>query len=186
MKKPFLTQFLTVRAAFLVMLGVALLAGLILTETIQWPAMIHDISTDLENPPAFEALLPLRKGASNPPEYPGAIAAREQQRRYPDIKPLIVAAPWEQVFSTAASAAEAMGWRVIATDPGQGRIEAVATTRWLRFKDDIVVRLSRVAEGVKIDVRSKSRIGRSDLGANARRIRAFLAILQEGGLKIGN
>jgi uncharacterized protein (DUF1499 family) len=71
------------------------------------------------------------------------------------------------------------GWRVVGDDVAAGRLEAIATTRWLRFKDDVVVRLrDRPEGGTRVDVRSKSRIGRSDLGTNARRIRTYLADLQ--------
>jgi uncharacterized protein (DUF1499 family) len=72
-----------------------------------------------------------------------------------------------------------MGWDIVAVDETRGRLEAVATTRLLRFKDDIVVRMRSEASGTRIDVRSKSRVGRSDLGANARRIRAFLDALRQ-------
>ena len=167
-------------------LGIALLSALLLFGAalhfiFDWPVMIHDISTDLENPPQFEALLEMRKGASNPPEHPGESVARIQRRKYPDIQPLLMQAPREQVFANALAVAKAMGWRIVSTDADRGRIEAVATTRLLRFKDDIVVRLSQPVEGVRVDVRSKSRIGRSDLGANARRIRDFLGLLRARG-----
>lgn len=67
-----------------------------------------------------------------------------------------------------------MGWEIAAEDPSAGRIEATATTRWFRFKDDVIVRVAAQGAGSRIDVRSKSRIGRSDLGANAKRIRAYV------------
>ncbi len=70
-----------------------------------------------------------------------------------------------------------MGLEVVAAEEKEGRIEAVATTRWFGFKDDVVVRVSPAAGGSRIDVRSKSRVGRSDVGANARRIERFLMLL---------
>ena len=70
-----------------------------------------------------------------------------------------------------------MGWRIVDGNPAEGRIEATATTRWFGFKDDIVIRISAAGGGSRIDVRSKSRVGRSDLGANAKRIQDFLTAL---------
>jgi uncharacterized protein (DUF1499 family) len=71
-----------------------------------------------------------------------------------------------------------MGWEIVAADPATGRIEATATTLWFGFKDDIVVRVSASEQGSRIDVRSVSRVGRSDIGTNAKRIREYLAKLQ--------
>jgi uncharacterized protein (DUF1499 family) len=71
-----------------------------------------------------------------------------------------------------------MGWEIVAADPAAGRIEATATTLWFGFKDDIVVRVSAAEQGSRIDVRSVSRVGRSDVGTNAKRIREYLAKLR--------
>jgi uncharacterized protein (DUF1499 family) len=76
------------------------------------------------------------------------------------------------------AAAEGMGWEVVGRDADTGRIEAVDTTRWFGFKDDIAIRVTPAGAGSRIDVRSKSRVGRGDLGTNARRIRAYLQRLQ--------
>ena len=142
-----------------------------------WPS-IHDITTDPDDPPAFMALLGRRAGRwVSPPEYDGPKAAAEQRRAYPDIQPLILNAPLTQAFEAAAAAARAMGWETVEADRAAGRIEAIATTRLMRFKDDVVVRLRGDVGGVRVDVRSKSRVGRGDLGTNARRIRRFLAAL---------
>jgi uncharacterized protein (DUF1499 family) len=75
-----------------------------------------------------------------------------------------------------------MGWEIVAADPATGRIEATATTFWYGFKDDVVVRVGAGNGGSVIDVRSKSRVGRSDLGANASRIRTYLEALKAMGL----
>ena len=147
--------------------------------------MIHDISTDLEDPPVFEALLSRRAGASNPAEHLGSAVAAEQRRAFPDIQPLWLKEPLERVFADAQAAAKRMGWEIVSTTPERGRLEAVATTPLLRFKDDVVVRVTSRDDGVRVDVRSKSRVGRSDLGANARRIRAFLEHLQEISVPAG-
>ena len=66
-----------------------------------------------------------------------------------------------------------MGWQIVREDPSAGRIEAVATTFWFGFKDDVLIRVSADAGGSRIDVRSKSRVGKGDLGTNAQRIRAY-------------
>jgi uncharacterized protein (DUF1499 family) len=140
---------------------------------------IHDITTDTERPPAFVAVLPLRANASNPAEYGGSGIAIQQYEAYPDIKPLIVRAPPTQAFHMAHAAARDMDWEIVAADSTAGRLEATATTRWFGFKDDVVVRVEPVGEGSRIDVRSVSRVGRSDAGTNAARIRAYMARLRE-------
>jgi uncharacterized protein (DUF1499 family) len=85
----------------------------------------------------------------------------------------------ERALDEAAVVARQLGWEIVAVDRARGVLEAIDTTFWFRFKDDIVVRLrDRAQGGTRVDVRSKSRIGRSDLGTNARRIRAYLADLR--------
>jgi len=142
--------------------------------------MLHDISTDLDDPPAFEAVLPLRKGARNPPHHGGEKVAAEQRQAYPWLKPLFLEAAPAEVTAAAERMMRQMGWQVVAVDAGRGRLEAVATTRWLRFRDDVVVRIRAEGGKTRVDMRSKSRLGKSDLGANARRIRAFLRALASG------
>jgi uncharacterized protein (DUF1499 family) len=139
---------------------------------------IHDITTDTSNPPQFVAVLPLRAGAPNTATYGGKEIADLQQKGYPDIQPLMVSAPPGVAFGWAKDAAESMGWEIVAADAGAGRIEATATTLWFGFKDDIVVRVSPAGQGSRIDVRSVSRVGRSDIGTNAKRIREYLAKLK--------
>lgn len=141
---------------------------------------IHDITTDTENPPQFAAVLPLRAGAPNPPGYEAHVG-EIQKLAYPDIRPLELAALPAQAFARALAAAQAMGWEVVAMDEKAGRIEAVATTRWFGFKDDVVIRIAPAGAGSRVDVRSKSRVGRSDVGANARRIQEFLTRLKTAG-----
>lgn len=142
--------------------------------------LIHDISTDTDHPPEFAAVLPLRAGASNSADYGGATVAVQQKRFYPDIQPLTLALPPAQVFPMVLAEAQAMGWEVVEANEREGRIEATATTFWFGFKDDVVVRLTPVGGGSRIDVRSLSRVGVSDLGANAQRIRAYLKKLARG------
>jgi hypothetical protein len=74
--------------------------------------------------------------------------------------------------------AQELGWEIVAVDPAAGRVEATATTLWFGFKDDIVVRVRRADGGAQVDVRSVSRLGGGDLGANAARVRAFLERLE--------
>jgi uncharacterized protein (DUF1499 family) len=136
---------------------------------------IHDISTDTSDPPAFVAVVARRvaAGASNPPEYAGPEVAAQQQAAYPDLTPIALQAPPDQAFARALAAARSLGWEIVASEAGEGRLEATDTTRWFGFKDDVVVRIRPDGGGSRVDVRSKSRVGRSDVGANAARIRAF-------------
>ena len=141
---------------------------------------IHDITTDTADPPQFVDVIPLRKAwhAVNPPEYMGESVAAQQKRAYPDIAPCELRMPRGEAFSKAKEAAEALGWEIVAQNPDEGRIEATVATAWFGFKDDIVVRVRATEGGSRVDVRSKSRVGRSDVGANATRIRRYLAILK--------
>jgi uncharacterized protein (DUF1499 family) len=144
----------------------------------QYPG-IHDITTDVQNPPAFVAIAPLRADASNPVEYPGDSVAQVQREAYPDIQPLMLALPVDSAFTLAVLAAREMGWEMVDQDRRQGRIEATATTPWMGFKDDVVIRVSSASGIARVDVRSKSRVGRGDVGANAKRIRQYLQRLRE-------
>jgi len=134
---------------------------------------IHDITTDTANPPQFQALLAQRADAPNSAVYGGAEIAAKQHAAYPDIKPLQFDAPPATVFKAALDAARSMGWAIAAQVPEEGRIEATATTFWFGFKDDVVIRLRPEAGGTRVDVRSESRVGGSDVGTNAARIRAY-------------
>jgi uncharacterized protein (DUF1499 family) len=142
---------------------------------------IHDITTDAENPPRFQAVLPLRKNARNSPEYGGRKIAEQQRAAYPDIKPLFLTVPPAQAFGRALAAARSMGWLIVEADSSEGRIEATDTTFWFGFTDDIVVRVTPAPGGSRIDARSESRVGLSDIGANAARLRAFLRKLGSKG-----
>lgn len=140
---------------------------------------IHDITTDTDNPPQWVALLPVREKASNGAKYAGEKLAQAQKAAYPDIQPLKLQVPPARAFERALAAAKAMDWEIAAAEAAQGRIEATATTRWFGFKDDVVIRITSEGDMSRIDVRSMSRVGRSDLGTNARRIRAYLARVLE-------
>jgi len=141
---------------------------------------IHDITTDVSDPPRFSAAMVVaRKDASNPPEYAGPDAASLQQEGYPEIQTLRLDADSGQVFERARRLVEANGWQLVQADPATGIIEASDTSWWFGFVDDVIIRIQS-DNGVSIvDMRSKSRIGRSDIGANARRIQAFLQQLSD-------
>lgn len=130
-------------------------------------------------------IVELRRKAPNPPGYDGPEVAAKQRLAYPDIVPLDLPLPVDAVFARALETARTLGWEIVAAEPAAGRIEAVDTTRWLRFKDDVVIRIAARAAPAgtaltRVDVRSKSRTGQSDLGANAARIRRFLERMQGG------
>jgi uncharacterized protein (DUF1499 family) len=135
---------------------------------------LNDVSTDIANPPALVVTAQLRRGAPNPPAYPGASAGVLQRAAVPVVLPV----PPAEAFKRVDKAAMAMDWEVVARAPDEGRLEAVATSEWFGFRDDIVVRIRPDGTGSRVDIRSKSRVGESDLGANARRIRAFIARLK--------
>ena len=135
---------------------------------------IHDITTDMTEPPAFVALAPVREKEPNGSRYGGDAVAAQQRAGYPDLKPLVSKSPPAEMHQRAIDAARSLGWDVAASEAASGRIEATDTTYWFGFKDDVVVRIRPEGGGSRIDVRSVSRVGQSDLGANAKRIRKFL------------
>lgn len=139
---------------------------------------IHDITTDLENPPTFDAIVPLRAGAPNNLERPPDLAL-QQRRAYGDLQPITLAVPPAEAFEAALALARRRGWEIVEADAASGRIEATDTTRWFGFKDDVVIRLTPWGTGTRVDMRSVSRIGIGDAGTNARRIQRFLEELAE-------
>ena len=141
---------------------------------------IHDISTDIEAPPPFIAVLPAREAAhAATVVHPGARLASLQRAAYPDIVPLMLALPPDEAYRRALVTAEAMPrWTIIARDREAGRIEASGRTRWIGFTDDVVIRVTALGAGSRVDMRSLSRIGQGDLGANAKRIRTYLTALR--------
>ena len=166
-------------AVVAMLIGIVTTAGpMILTARGKQVPPIHDITTDTDNPPQFVSVLPLRANARNPATYGGAEIAAQQKKAYPAVAPLEVAAPPAQAYERALAAARDMGWTIVSADASANRIEATATTPFFGFKDDVVVRITPTAKGSRIDVRSVSRIGRGDLGTNARRIEDYLAQLR--------
>jgi uncharacterized protein (DUF1499 family) len=104
--------------------------------------------------------------------------AELQTTAYPDIKPLVINASQEEVFNRALDTVQKLGWEVVAIAPEDGRIEATDTTFWFRFKDDVVIIVSEAPEGAVVNARSVSRVGVSDVGKNAERLRRFFVELQ--------
>ena len=140
---------------------------------------IHDISTDVAVPPTFDVVVNLRSKAMNDLDYgseqgSAAALAKLQQEAYPEITTLNSALSASEAVAQAAVILAQQGLEVVNVDVENGRVEAVATTYWFGFKDDLVVRIEPTPTGSKIDVRSVSRVGQSDLGANAARIAKFL------------
>lgn len=150
--------------------------------------MINDISTDTANPPAFVALLPVQtRGGTSAGAGEGGTpgdrdrAAEEQKKLYPEIKTLVFRKPYYNVVNAACTLVIINGWRWVEAHPMEGRIEATAVSRWLRRKDDIVMRVRPgTSPGTTIfDIRSKSRHNRMDFGANAERVRNFLIAMKD-------
>ena len=139
---------------------------------------IHDVTTDLDDPPRFEAVVPLRADAPNSLEHGGQTVADAQREAYPELVTLVLGHPSDQVVDWAHDVAQELGWEIVAVDREAGRVEATATTLWFGFKDDVVVRVRPGQTGVRVDVRSVSRVGGGDLGANAARVQAFLERLE--------
>lgn len=144
------------------------------------PPPIHDITTDMNDPPTFVDVIPLRAGAGNSATYAGRSVAAQQRAAYPDIGPAALAMMPAAAFAKALSAVREMEWTLVSADSSAGRIEATATTRWLKFKDDVVIRVRPRDGGSRVDVRSVSRVGISDWGKNAARIREFMERLRSG------
>lgn len=135
--------------------------------------LMHDVTTDLENPPAFQEVLQKRGGAANRLDRSPQLAIL-QREGYPDLAPVTLPTPPATTFDRALAVIQASGWEIVTADKSSGRIEATERTRWFGFTDDVVVRLTPWGTGTRVDVRSASRAGASDLGRNARRIREFL------------
>lgn len=148
-----------------------LLLSAILSTAGQYPP-IHDITTDTEDPPLFDAGVDYRGEESNTLDIKPDTIAR-QIEFYPDLDTITSELSPEKAFERAAGVAEELGWHIYNSDPTNGLIEAEYTSFWFGFKDDIVIRIRRSDGGSELDLRSVSRVGVSDLGANAARIRVF-------------
>ncbi|MEL7310115.1 MAG: DUF1499 domain-containing protein [Pseudomonadota bacterium] len=175
----------TMRRRTAMLAGCVLISGALTATLVSWVIkgasvpQIHDITTDVGNPPQFDILAGARAGAANPDAYPGEAFAKQQLEAYPDIQPLVVPGnDAARVLDAAEAAAVAQGWQAVVRQDGSQQIEATDVTFWYGYKDDIIIRVSQGNAGVIVDVRSKSRVGQSDLGTNAQRIRDYLATLK--------
>lgn len=145
---------------------------------------IHDISTDVIDPPRFEVLARLRAGdGANPAAYAGLYSAEQQRIAYPDIEPLILETTPLKAYDAALDIITKRKWLIVDARPPQarrpGHIEAIARTLVMGFRDDVVVRVSADGEGARIDLRSSSRFLDHDFGDNATRIRRLIADISE-------
>jgi len=135
---------------------------------------IHDISTDLVNPPEFVAIAPLRADAPNPVEYAGVEVATQQRAAYPELQTLHYPQSKSELVEATKQVIDHLGWQLVNIDANQGIIEATDRTMWFGFKDDVIVRITDNGSKRLVDIRSKSRVGGSDLGKNAERIHGFI------------
>lgn len=144
-------------------------------------ARIHDITTDTQDPPTFTMAAQQRGPGSNPLEIDQTVIAQQQQA-YPDLRTLPSPLPLDEAYSLALQVATDLDWEIYHQDRSAGVIEAVDTTRIMAFKDDVVIRLrSNPQGGTLLDLRSVSRVGEGDIGANAKRIRTFREAFQKQG-----
>jgi uncharacterized protein (DUF1499 family) len=141
---------------------------------------IHDISTDLDHPPDFNVIQGLRTASDNPLDRKTPENIDQLQREgYPDLKSLMLNRSPEAVFEQALKLVESRGWHVAEASAAAGIIEATAVTPIMGFKDDVVIRIQGTGQTTRVDMRSVSRVGISDLGMNAKRIRLFLTELEQ-------
>jgi len=191
-----LAWFIKPRKAVILSIVTALLPfyGLIKLNSVRAEVdrlpLIHDITTDTQNPPVFsDVMVKIREdaAASNPLEYKGkkskmnradkdlTLVSVLQTKAYPDIRPVLRSEDPDVVFGIAKDLVRRQGWKIVSEDVDAGIIEATETTFWYGFKDDVVLRI-RPAEGggTIVDIRSVSRVGLSDIGANAERIRVLI------------
>ena len=175
-------------------MGAALSAMAISLAILAYPAYfatkahrlpwIYDITTDPIDPPRYEALARLRPRDANPVNYAGLYAAEQQRTAYPDIGPLGTNATPQAAYDAALAVINKRRWRVVDARTPQagrreGRIEAVARTAIMGFRDDVVVRVRTEPDGARIDARSSSRYGTFDFGTNAARIRTLLNEIED-------
>src|SRR5574340_1077271 len=150
---------------------------IIVAVPLSWQAataeapLIHDITTDVADPPKFMALLPLRATAPNSADYGGPEVAALQHAAYPDIQPVTLYMTPDRALDQAMAAARSLGWTIMQRDRQEGRIEALERTTWFGFTDDIVIRVRPESNGSRVDIRSVSRVGAGDTGTNAARVR---------------
>jgi len=166
-------------------MGRILLAFLIDAVVLAYPAYlglqyrqlppIHDITTDPIDPPRFEALARLRTGeGTNTAAYAGLYSAEQQRLNYPDIEPVELEVPALRAYEVTLALINKRKWRIVDERPPQprreGRIEAIAQTLIMGFREDVTIRIKPDGDGSRVDIRSSSRYFESDLGSNAARV----------------
>jgi len=139
---------------------------------------INDITTDLDNPPEFTSSMVVPDYVGRDMRYPEEFKAIVRES-YPDLAPLRVSTSQQATFDQAIEIAESLGWEISAQSEGRGVFDAQDVSSIFHFVDDITIRIDAEGSGSRIDMRSKSRDGQSDLGANAARIRAYFAMFGE-------
>lgn len=166
-------------------IGIALIAypAFLGTRAYRLPAL-NDVSTDTNDPPSYEAIARLRPREANPVAYPGAAFAELQRATYPGIAPLQTASTPAELYEAALAVVTKRKWRIILARSPQagrreGRIEAIARTAFMGFRDDVVVRIRPISGGARLDIRSASRYGKHDFGANAQRIVGLIEDIEE-------
>lgn len=152
------------------LIGAAIAAAFFLIAPPAGTPTINDITTSPDDPPQFVAAAQLGPNQGRDMSYPESFAA-QQREGYPDLAPIEVDAPPRETLERISGLVDGYGWELVALDEQAGRLEATDTSRIFRFVDDIVVRVRARSGGSVVDVRSKSREGRGDLGVNAARIR---------------
>ena len=189
-----LAAFVVIWMEGLAGMGAALAAMAISLALLAYPAYfglkayrlpwIYDITTDPIDPPRFEALARLRVRDANPTTYAGLYAAEQQRGAYPDVGPLGTNATVQAAYDAALAVVNKRRWRIVdarAPQAGrrEGRIEAVARTPIMGFRDDVVIRVRAETDGVRIDARSASRYGSFDFGTNAARVRGLMNDIED-------
>ena len=160
-------------------LGALLVAGIVSALALSGSGgattPIHDVTTNMDDPPEFSDAVRNAPGRQNGVDYPdgGETVPNQQRIAYPDLAPIELDLSPSQALERAQRIAEGLGWTVTAVDRERGLVEAFDVTRFFRFVDDVVIRVRPRGAASVVDLRSNSRVGGGDLGANARRIRAF-------------
>ena len=170
-------------------MGRILLAFLISAVVLVYPAYlglqyrklpaIHDITTDPIDPPRFEALARLRTGeGANTAVYAGLYSAEQQRLAWPDIETVELEVPAQRAYEVTLALVTKRKWRIVDERPPQprrdGRIEAIAQTLIMGFREDVSIRIKADGEGSRVDIRSSSRYFEGDLGSNARRVTSLI------------
>ena len=189
-----LAAFVVIWMEGLAGLGAAVAAMAVSLALLAYPAYlgikayrlpwIYDITTDPIDPPRYEALARLRVRDANPTTYAGLYAADQQRSAYPDVGPLGTNATAQAAYDAALAVVNKRRWRVVDARPPQagrreGRIEAVARTPIMGFRDDVVIRVRAETDGARIDARSSSRYGAFDFGTNAARVRGLMNDIED-------